>query len=1128
MLSHAIKKTIIGADYFYGKVFNMDTKSHYKMFKAGKLWMTTLISVAVLGIANTAHADANQSKNASTDGGSVTDVEANQGAEQIQKSAVTLHANAATPSSQTTGTADQANETTQDNSGSVADQQRSTTATTNQGSRSTDSQATMQRADSTITVSNPTDYPNQAAALVGHNSQGQAYYIFQIVNLNGSKINNRQARLLVAVDPANPQGTVYVYVTDDNYSRRYQWYVIAPNAYRDISVSSTGAPIKNPTRSQIYRISNTAPRQLSFNGNTINVPASLSIKTLSGSKLSSSPVYGLGNQNSISYTDKVDITPNNQSSAIEYIYRDKDGNYDNFADFLPANVPVPGITGQNFVISNVNNYKLVLKGHYLTNQQGSLANTANGKDFAGSVSQFQIGHYYQKTLYNWDRSINEILVYELISPDGTMNISQILPNGSVQTLQVPKGSYKQFSNGTYARNPFVDTTSSVQLIYADLGHIIPVDQDGNVISNIQPIYNNDPADPHKADTTASPDLTSEGWVLQDPSQQTITPTNPGEDTRVVYVKLVVNEQQVTVKQTVQYQYSDGITEGRPSLPKDNTQSAEFTHRVVTNPITGDVLEDSWTPAQQFTAVASPEIAGFYPDQLSAGGNKNVTYLTPDVTYVVKYLPRTATVESRDVTQTVSYEYADGVTKDRPTLPQTNVQKLTFNRVVHWDAQGNIIEDNDWIPATGQGSGFKVVKTPKLTGFYANLAEAGSNEPVTQDSPDTSYVVLYAPGDQIKNKKTITQTVHYQYADGITEKRPELPKDNVQSVEFNQTIIINPWTGKEADTSAWTPENSQFNIVGTPGITGFYADKASAGSADDVTATSSDTYYVVNYAAPVSTVVENRTVYQHIKYEYADGITTGRPELPDDDTQELVFSRTETRNPWTNEVISSSWSPSQQFTVVETPGLTGFYPDQESAGSAQDVNYDSPNSEYVVKYAAPDITTETKSVHQVIRYEYADGITSGRPSLPANNEQTLTFTHTIVKNPWTNDVISDTWTPAQSFATVVTPEIQGFESDYASIEGQQVDHNSADLEYVVKYTKLSDNEKPGQNGGDQEQITQPEKPTNTPTTSMDASQSNHNQAHRLPQTGNQNADAIVGLGLLSGMLGMFGFGKRKEH
>lgn len=174
----------------------MDMKSHYKMFKVGKLWITTLISVAVLGIANTAHADANEWKNASTDVGSVTDVEANQGAEQIQKPAVTLHSNVETPSGQTTGTEDQANETTQDNNGLVAEQQQSTATATNQGSRSTDSQATMQRAVSTITVSNPTDYPNQAAALVGHNSQDQAYYIFQIVSLNGSKINNRHGWLL--------------------------------------------------------------------------------------------------------------------------------------------------------------------------------------------------------------------------------------------------------------------------------------------------------------------------------------------------------------------------------------------------------------------------------------------------------------------------------------------------------------------------------------------------------------------------------------------------------------------------------------------------------------------------------------------------------------------------------------------------------------------------------------------------------------------------------------------------------------------------------------------------------------------------------------------------------------------
>ena len=75
------------------------------------------------------------------------------------------------------------------------------------------------------------------------------------------------------------------------------------------------------------------------------------------------------------------------------------------------------------MITNVDNYKQVVKGYYLTNQKDSLSNTANGKDYQGTISQFQIGKYYQKTLYNWDRSVSQTLIYELLDPQGTMNIS---------------------------------------------------------------------------------------------------------------------------------------------------------------------------------------------------------------------------------------------------------------------------------------------------------------------------------------------------------------------------------------------------------------------------------------------------------------------------------------------------------------------------------------------------------------------------------------------------------------------------------------------------------------------------------------------------------------------------------
>ena len=94
-----------------------------------------------------------------------------------------------------------------------------------------------------------------------------------------------------------------------------------------------------------------------------------------------------------------------------------------------------------------------------------------------------------------------------------MNISLVRPNAKTETKRVAVGQVDRFSNGTLARNPFVPGANAVQLVYADLGHIIPVDENGQVISQDQPIYNNDETDAHKAAATASPDLTAEGWVF---------------------------------------------------------------------------------------------------------------------------------------------------------------------------------------------------------------------------------------------------------------------------------------------------------------------------------------------------------------------------------------------------------------------------------------------------------------------------------------------------------------------------------------------------------------------------------------------------------------------------------------
>ncbi|MDD7121049.1 mucin-binding protein [Limosilactobacillus reuteri] len=752
-----------------------------------------------------------------------------------------------------------------------------------------------------------------------------------------------------------------------------------------------------------------------------------------------------------------------------------------------------------------------------------------------------------------------------------MNISLVRPNAKTETKRVAVGQVDRFSNGTLARNPFVPGANAVQLVYADLGHIIPVDENGQVISQDQPIYNNDETDAHKAAATASPDLTAEGWVLNDPKQATITPANPGEDTKVEYRRVIINTETKTVTQTVKYEYADGITEGRPSLPAPRVQVATFTHTTITNPVTGDIISDTWTPAQKFTTVYSPKVDGFYADFAYVGGNDNVTQNTPDTTFVVKYAGPNENVEHQTVTQTVHYQYKDGITEGRPALPQDNVQQKSFTHTVKTDPEGNIIEDT-WTPDQADNQ-FTAVKSPNIhdeatdTNYYYDQAVVGGNTNVTQSTPDTEFIVYYLPGNITTQSKSITQTVHYAYRDGVTQGRPALPTDNVQRVTFTQKIETNPFTGDVTGYN-WDPIYSKFDSVQTPELKGFYADQEVAGGDTHVIPEDSDTTYTVYYAAPVSKITDEKHVTQTITYEYADGITANRPTLPRTDVQTKVFYRTVTTNPWTDKVISDTWSPAQNFTVVQTPTINGYYYDQAQAGSNSAVTHENPDTEYIVQYAPGKVTTEDKTVTQTIKYEYADGVTEGRPTLPADNTITVDFTHTIVRDPWTDKVISDTWSPAQTINPVESPTIDGFTPDHAEIPGKTITYDSENLEYVVKYTKDEEPNKPTPeeptpeepttpepekpNGPVEETPTPsqpqptvpaPEAPVQQPTKPVEESSEipvinqvvsakpaapNKEANNKLPQTGNQDSTAIIGLGLVTAFASLFGFGKRKSE
>lgn len=171
----------------------------------------------------------------------------------------------------------------------------------------------------------------------------------------------------------------------------------------------------------------------------------------------------------------------------------------------------------------------------------------------------------------------------------------------------------------------------------------------------------------------------------------------------------------------------------------------------------------------------------------------------------------------------------------------------------------------------------------------------------------------------------------------------------------------------------------------------------------------------------------------------------------------------------------------------------------------------------------------------------------------------------MKDVNTNTTEWGAWTPTTgTFASVTSPEITGYTADKPSIASQSVTENSHDLEFTVTYTAVQQPVTPVQpttptTPTTPEQPatpTTPETPTTptqnvtpaqptessqpvTPTTSSktettpvenNAKATTEKKAaapqQKLPQTGNEDSAALLGLGLTS-LIGLFGLGKRRK-
>lgn len=271
----------------------------------------------------------------------------------------------------------------------------------------------------------------------------------------------------------------------------------------------------------------------------------------------------------------------------------------------------------------------------------------------------------------------------------------------------------------------------------------------------------------------------------------------------------------TVSETIHYVYADGTT-----AADDHTASVDFKRTGTKDLVTNKTTWHPWTPADtyQFAAVESPELTGYTPSDLK------IPAVTVEPT-------------SDKVTKTVTY-YGD-------------TQKLTV-RFIDDTENGKVLKTVTKTGTSNTDAGYNTRDDLQAyeNQHYVLVSDNTDGQPLKfddQNAVDQQYEVHLKHGTQpAKDVKTVTETVHYVYADGT----PAAP-DKVLTVQFRRTGTTDLVTS-QTTWDAWTPTDDQFASIQSPWISGYTPDKIAVASAT-VNPLSSNLEETVTYTADQSPV-----------------------------------------------------------------------------------------------------------------------------------------------------------------------------------------------------------------------------------------------------------------------------------
>ena len=286
-------------------------------------------------------------------------------------------------------------------------------------------------------------------------------------------------------------------------------------------------------------------------------------------------------------------------------------------------------------------------------------------------------------------------------------------------------------------NPNVEET----VTYAPNGKLIPVDENGTPIPGANtPTYTTDSNDPTKVLNPTVPRI--DGWQPKDNQPgDSITPNDPGKDTKVPYVQVVSgtikyiddttgkelsgeNLKKGTVGSKIDYQTADKIKDYENQGYE--LVSNDFTDGTQTYAKEGN---DFIVHLKHATKTITPEDPATPGDPINPNDPNSPVYPT-EVDH--KNL-------AKDATQMIHYIGAG----DKTPVDNIVRQKDAFTRTITIDkVTGKILSITPWSTKT-----FNTVNTPVVNGYHADKKTAGGLT-ATVDNPNVEETVTYAPNGKL--------------------------------------------------------------------------------------------------------------------------------------------------------------------------------------------------------------------------------------------------------------------------------------------------------------------------------------------------------------------------------------------